>query len=71
MKLSWTDFKNLVVAQSLAIICDERPAAYYLYVNLNGKNIYCSFLKESPANSDQLDFETNYKAMCDAFMGKN
>lgn len=69
MKLSWNDFKTLVNNKSLLIQCDDRESSYRLSA-LDGLFRYeCSFLKSSPANSDQIDFETYYKSKVNQKIG--
>lgn len=62
MKLSWSDFKSICNSKLLSIQMNERDVVYYLTA-YDGPILYrCDLLKESPASSEQTDFETNYKS---------
>lgn len=61
IKLSWTDFKNLVIAQKFQIQMLETSASYTLTA-FNFSTIFRSdILKTVPASADQIDFESNFK----------
>lgn len=62
IKLEWTNFKAIVQLKSLPIQMRELPNSYRVFINDNGVLYESSFLKESPRNSDQIDFEDNFKA---------
>lgn len=47
---------------------DERPLVYYLTAYDGPINYRCDLFKETPANSDQVDFETNYKSGVDGLV---
>lgn len=66
---SWTSFKSIcIAAKNLNCQFDEQSDRYELYgPDANGITWRVSLLKTSPANSDQIDFETNYKS---SFNGK-
>jgi hypothetical protein len=63
MKLSWSNFKTICNNKLLSIQMDERDVVYYLTAH-DGPILYrCDLLKETPASSDQTDFENNYKSL--------
>jgi len=57
--LDWADFK-LNITNKAALRFTERDEFY----TLNYGDFSSSVLKSDPAGSDQTDFETNFKALC-------
>ncbi len=61
IKLSWTDFKTVcdrIFYFNIQYIDDDNT--YEIYVNDSFNQYVCYIDKTIPANSEQIDFETNY-----------
>lgn len=66
IKTTWTDLKALVTAKTLNFQYRDDSANYYVFAQ-EGVVVYSTVIKkESPANSDQTDFEANYKPTANA-----
>jgi len=66
--LSWTDFKALVDAKDLHIQYREISSIYWI-ISFDGPfELGTSIAKTDPANTDQTDFETNYKDDANKFI---
>lgn len=60
VETEWADFKNIVNSKLLQIDFTETADRYDLYAG-DGVIYHVPIYKTSPANSDQTDFETNFK----------
>ena len=69
MKLDWLAFKNTCTSKNLLMQMVETTQDYKLFAVDNQIRYLCSFLKSSPASTEQLDFEANYKATCNQKIG--
>lgn len=61
-QVSWSQFKTYVNLKSLNIQYLELSDVYHLMVFDGPFSLTCQLDKTNPANSDQLDFENNFKA---------
>lgn len=63
MKLTWTEFKQVVSNNSLRIQYIDKNKFYHLYTADDTVNYTCDISKAptAPGGSDQEDFENNYK----------
>lgn len=68
-KYSWTDFKAICRTNFLTMLMEEKNS-YYLLLAQNGPVIYrCDLQKDE--STDQIDFETNFKANCNKKVIRN
>lgn len=58
---TWTIFKSTCQAKSLLMQYKEDNDKYSLWADENITKYLCTIYKDSPANTDQSDFETTYK----------
>jgi len=63
-KLDWTGFKDFCSARSVGMHYNQTDIAYELFANDDGVCASCKVGITIPANSEQTDFETNYKSSC-------
>ena len=62
MKITWTEFKNIVDSERLGIRYLDLNNSYFLKASVIAFDIKCVIKKTDPANIDQTDFENNYKS---------
>ena len=62
MQITWEILKNLAQAKQLNIQFTEEDERYTVYFIENGITRFCYIFKTTPRNSDQEDFEDNFKA---------
>lgn len=60
----WTNLKNLYNAKKISPQYVEDASAYYIHLFDGPAAFSCIIKKTDPANADQLEFETSYKAIC-------
>lgn len=60
-KLDWSSFKNIINSKVLSIQMIEREFDYKLSAFDNQIMYSCDIIKQTPASTEQTDFETNYK----------
>jgi hypothetical protein len=59
--MTWTELKSYIKSKgNLRFI--ESTEKYDIWVMLDGTKLDCEMEKETPATTDQVDFETNYKS---------
>jgi len=61
---TWTELKALVDTKSLKLQYTDQDVEYTVWAGDNGDTYRCAIAKDSPATTDQTDFETNYKDDC-------
>lgn len=61
LDLPWGEFKTIYNDKNLSGQYIETTKQYFLVALLAGFDLRCVLQKTSPANSDQIDFENNYK----------
>jgi hypothetical protein len=63
IKLSWTDLKALKISKNLPLqYALNEQNVYAIYLVDNSFIVYCLIQTSTPRNSDQVDFEDNYKS---------
>lgn len=62
MEVTWSDIKSFVTTRTIPLQWIELSGRYYISAQDNGLELSCSILKVSPADTDQADFETNFKS---------
>lgn len=62
MQVQWVDLKAFVIARNLSIQWMQISNKYFLQAIDGQFKLECIIPVQDPANDDQLDFETNYKA---------
>jgi len=65
-KVDWTQFKASAQTFNSNIKYSEKTSVYDLFFSDTNLPFICRVKKTSPANSDQTDFETNFKAASNA-----
>jgi hypothetical protein len=61
LEITWTELKTFLTDRNLAAHYIEFPNMYII-TGLDGVlSFFCKLQKETPASSDQTDFETNFK----------
>ena len=60
-KVTWAELKSISSDRNLLLQYLDKDNKYTIWVINNGIFTYTDIKKESPINSDQTDFETNYK----------
>jgi hypothetical protein len=61
VKVNWTDFKNTYNTFETPMSSLESTDSYDIWMYVNGREYNTIIPKTIPVNSDQTDFETNYK----------
>lgn len=61
-ELNWTNFKSFLSSRNLSCQYFDDGNSYYLYALDGYLSVFCLIPKDSPANTDQSDFETNFKS---------
>jgi len=61
---SWSELKAHTSEKTLAMQYEDYPKWYRVWAAENGMMYMCDIEKTDPANTDQTDFETNYKDDC-------
>jgi len=61
--ITWSEFKNQLVLRKSTINYFDKLTYYRLVMNDGNFSAFTIIQKTSPANSDQTDFETNYKSL--------
>lgn len=70
-KYSWTEFKTLCKNNFLTMLMEEKET-YYILITSNGPLVYrCDLQKNEIPNSEQIDFETNFKNNCNKKVLRN
>lgn len=70
IKITWTTIKNLSITKFINLQYIEE-LNYTIYLVDEGLSFYCVIFKETPANDDQVDFETNFKSKCNKKLTSN
>jgi len=60
----WTDFKTIIASKSLLMQYVENSISYNIWAEENNVLYKTEIMISSPASTDQLDFENNYKDSC-------
>ena len=63
IKVTWTQFKATYNLFTTPITYLEETEQYDIWMYVNGREYNCILAKTSPASADQIDFETNFKAL--------
>lgn len=58
---SWSDIKDLHVKKNIPIQYEDQDESYFVWFAECGDTYYCDIKKTTPKNTDQEDFEDNYK----------
>lgn len=64
MRISWSQFKSFQTARDTDILMVEDNNFYYLFTTEHGFNVECEIDKNVSDTADLLDFENNYKSLC-------
>ena len=65
IKKTWEELKTMMILKPNHILqCSESEWHYLVWFSDNGDSYFCQIEKDDPALTDQLDFETNFKASC-------
>ena len=58
---SWTDIKNIITLKNLPLQFHDFGEEYYVWASENGDRYGVNIDKTTPRNTNQIDFEDNYK----------
>ena len=61
MQISWTQLKTLSVSKQTSIQFVEETTRYLVFLFDSGYSNFCQIDKTDPVNTDQTDFEDNFK----------